>query len=247
MHLSYVTVSVDYSDYLAITLRHNRPHFDDMIVVTAPRDRATQELCAREGVRCVVTDAFYHPFGVAFNKGAGLNAGLAALKEPQWVAIFDADTFVHPTFRQDLEALPLDIEWLYGTERVLLPTYADYIALVTGARSVESFESPRGFAFGWMQLIHWGSHAMQSCVPGEWYPQGRDCTEVDWRFFRRWGNLINDYAAAEGRIAKLPFKSFNLGPHGVNHQARRSPAFVPSIWGDGSDDIPMGGPPMPHD
>ncbi len=39
-----VTVCVDYSDYLSLTLEYNRHHFDNFAVVTASSDRATKEL-----------------------------------------------------------------------------------------------------------------------------------------------------------------------------------------------------------
>lgn len=222
MRISHVTVCVDYLDYMEVALHHNRPEFDEFVVVTSHADRATQAFCAFHQITCVVTDAFYRG-GAAFNKGAALNEGLAALRPgAEWVCIMDADTFVPPGLRSHVAAL--DKEWMYGARRVLLPTWADYEGLWT--RDIESHQCPEGFAFGWFQLFHWDSAAIKACAPGTWYPEGRDCTEVDWRFFRRFGDLVPGYESAVGRIAKLPFRVFNLGPDGINHTGRKSAPFV---------------------
>ncbi len=232
MRLSYITTCVNYLDRLRIAQYHNEGQFDDMLVVTHPTDHETLVWTqSRPDIIPIVTDAFYRE-GAVFNKGAALNEGLNALRQictPEWVAIMDADTFLPPDGRAQLNELAaagkLDPEWFYGVERVLLPTWGDYERLWRD--DIGSFESPRGFAFGWFQLFHWGSSAIQSKPVGEWYPTGPDCTEVDWRFFRTWGNLEPGYEAATGRIAKLPFKAFNLGLHGVDHQGRRSAPFAP--------------------
>lgn len=259
MRLSYVTVCVDYLDYLRCAHHHNLALFDDYIIVTHQRDTETVAWTqAHKEVTPVYTDAFYRN-GATFNKGLALTEGLSALHgtlaqqgvTPEWVAVMDADTFVPPDWREQLKRANLDKEWMYGARRVLLPTWADYERLWTD--DIESFESPKGFGFGWLQLFHWQSAAFQSRAAEGWYPQSNDCTECDWRFFRAFGDLVPGYESATGRIAELPFKVFNLGPHGANHTGRRSPPFVPppepkpSIWDDGSDDISMGGPPSPHD
>lgn len=230
MRLSYLTVSVNYADYLGVATHHNRPHFDDMWVVTTPQDAATQGVCIRERLTPVMTDAFYRN-GATFNKGLALNEGLNALAStnPEWIAIMDADTFVGPDFRTRIEELAatskLDKDWMYGARRVLLPTWADYEGLWT--RELDSYACPDGFCFGWLQLINWNSEAIKGCKPGEWYPGGRDCTEIDWKFRQLWGGFEVPYTIPNGRIAELPFKVFNLGPDGQNHFGRVSPRFAP--------------------
>ncbi len=232
-HITYVTVSVDYSDFLGVTIPHNRAHFDDMVVVTAPRDVATQQLCVENHVGLAVTDVFYQQ-GARFNKGAGLNAGLqlanirAKAGPLEWVAIMDADTYVPPEVDLRATVDTLDKEWFYGCERTLVPTWEDYqLVLADPARADKELTSPRGFGFGWFQLFHWDSAVIKGCAPGQWYPQSIDCTECDWRMMVKWGNLINDYQDAEGKVGKLPFKAINLGKDGENHGGRISPRFGP--------------------
>lgn len=238
MRLSYVTVAVNYLDLLRVAHHHNlgAAAFDDYVVVTSLRDAETVAWTqAHKEITPVYTDAFYEPAGVAFNKGAGLNEGLRALEgtlaqqgaRPEWVAIMDADTFVPPDWRAQLKALTLDREWMYGARRVLLPTWADYERLWTD--DLDTFACPEGFGFGWLQLFHWDSAAFQGLPAGEWYPQGRDCTEVDWRFRERWGGFDVPYTVPNGKLAELPFRVFNLGPDGVNHKARVSPPFAPPL------------------
>ncbi len=236
MRLSYVTVCVDYLDLLRIAHHHNlsAAAFDDYIVVTHPRDTATVNWTqGHKEVMPVYTDAFYRN-GARFNKGLALAEGLDALRgmlaqqgaAPEWVATMDADSFVLPSWREDLKRANLDKEYLYGARRVLLPTFEEYERLWRD--DIETFESPKGFAFGWLQLFHWQSQAFQSRIAaGELYPSGNDCTEIDWRFYRAWGDLEPGYERATGRIAELPFKVGNLGPHGANHLGRVSAPFVP--------------------
>lgn len=59
MKLECVVVCVDYSDFLNWTLPFNRQLFDKMIVVTAPHDTRTQQICEKWYVECLVTDVFY--------------------------------------------------------------------------------------------------------------------------------------------------------------------------------------------
>jgi hypothetical protein len=40
-----IMVCVDYGDLLSLTLPYNKHHFEQMLVVTAPRDRETQNIC----------------------------------------------------------------------------------------------------------------------------------------------------------------------------------------------------------
>jgi len=52
--------------------------FDNLVVVTHPRDLDTQQICNENGVKVVTTDAF-NKDGAVFNKGAAINVGINAL------------------------------------------------------------------------------------------------------------------------------------------------------------------------
>ncbi len=233
MRLSYVTTCVHYLDRLRVAHHHNLGQFDDYIIVTSPQDIETVGWTqVHKEVTPVYTDAFYRN-GAVFNKGLALSEGLNALQatlaeqgaRPEWVAIMDADTFVPHDWREQLKRANLDKEWMYGARRVLLPTWADYEGLWT--RGIESYTVPDGFGFGWLQLFHWDSTAFQSLPQGAWYPQGRDCTEVDWKFRNAFGDFEVPYTVPRGKLAELPFRVFNLGVDGVDHMGRVSALFAP--------------------
>ena len=63
MRIEAVTVCVDYADFLECTLPSIRAAVDDLVVVTAPADRRTRELCRREDVNAVVTTAMHDTAG----------------------------------------------------------------------------------------------------------------------------------------------------------------------------------------
>lgn len=236
-NITYITVCVDYSDFLTLTLTHNRAEFDSMVVVTTERDTRTRQLCEQEGIGVVATDAFYTN-GTTFNKGAGLNVGLQYArmssqfqhKRPlEWVAIMDADTYVPRNVGIRTVVDKLDKEWFYGCERLLVPTWEDYqLVLDDPARADKELTTPRGIGFGWLQLFHWDSEVIKGCAPGSWYPQSRDCTECDWKFRNLWGDQDETYTTERGKLGKLPFKAINLGKDGENHLGRVSPEFRPT-------------------
>ena len=85
LRIEAVTVCVDYADFLEITLPHMLRAVDDLVVVTAPADERTRDLCKRHGVRALVTTAM-HSHGCKFSLGAALDAGLAALPLSDWAA-----------------------------------------------------------------------------------------------------------------------------------------------------------------
>jgi len=89
--ITALLTSVDFSDFLQLTLPHNKLAFDEIYVITCPEDGNTQQICQGLGVGCFVTDAF----GDDFNKGAAINEALFHLRQEnhQWIMITDADIF----------------------------------------------------------------------------------------------------------------------------------------------------------
>lgn len=117
MKIEAVIVCVDYADFLAETLPRNLPHFDRVLVITAPRDLETQALCRRLSVPYYATDLFFKD-GDKFNKARGIDFGLGYLRWNDWVVHLDADTFLPPMTRRWLEWRTLDKESIYGIDRV---------------------------------------------------------------------------------------------------------------------------------
>ena len=129
MKIEAVTVCVNYSDFLAWAIPFNKHFFERWIVVTDSRDRATQKLCEYHHVQYAVTDDFYRD-GQAFNKGAGINAGLSQLARDGWVVHIDADIVLPPRTRELLEKADLQLDCLYGIDRMMCRSFADWTRFV---------------------------------------------------------------------------------------------------------------------
>jgi hypothetical protein len=126
MYLEGVIVCVDYADFLAHTLPHNKVQFDNLIVITNLQDIRTKELCEFHNVRCVQTDVFYDN-GNSFNKGKAINYGLSLLENKRWVMHLDADIYLPPLTRSILEKLPLSPKKIYGADRLMCPSYESWM------------------------------------------------------------------------------------------------------------------------
>lgn len=122
IRMEAVTTSVDYGDFLAWTLPHNRHQFDNMVVVTTPKDKRTQDICQHYHVRCVQTEAFYQD-GRAFNKAAAINVGLKSLKRDAYVVHLDADILLPPRAKEMIERSQPNPEFIYGIDRMNCPSF----------------------------------------------------------------------------------------------------------------------------
>ena len=85
-----ITVCVDYSDFLGLTLPLNRYHFEQFSVVTSSVDVITQNLARTLGANVIVTDCFYDD-GARFNKAKALEHGLDVIGRHGWLCLMDAD------------------------------------------------------------------------------------------------------------------------------------------------------------
>jgi hypothetical protein len=81
--LDIIIVSVDYNDFLSITLK-NTTKFSNVTVVTSPSDVKCQELCQEFGANCIITENMYEN-GAIFNKGKAINEGITSLTNPEWI------------------------------------------------------------------------------------------------------------------------------------------------------------------
>jgi hypothetical protein len=149
MRIEAVTVCVDYADFLEVTLPSLRAAVDDLVVVTAPADQRTRELCRREEVRAVVTTAMYD-HGRQFSLGAAVDAGLRALPLSEWALVIDADIVLPGGVHRTLQYLKLDREKLYGIDRVHCRGWQAAYRFTTEPRTVCTAEVPflRAFPVG---------------------------------------------------------------------------------------------------
>lgn len=85
-----ILVSVDYGDILALTLPHNRHHFEEVMVVTTPQDEETQRVARHMKSRLHLTQTFYDD-GALFNKWKALEEALDSFGREGWLCIMDAD------------------------------------------------------------------------------------------------------------------------------------------------------------
>lgn len=128
MHLSALTTSFGYGDFLRETARRNRGLFDSWLVATSPDDLETREVCRQLCLDTLLTQD--HRQGQEpFNKGRAVQRGLELLRHDGMLLHVDADVILPPTFRQALESAHLDPECLYGCDRVMVRSWEAWKAL----------------------------------------------------------------------------------------------------------------------
>ena len=130
MRIEAVVVCVGYADFLCWSLPLNRQHFDDMVVVTSTEDERTARVCEVYNVRCVKTNIFKEEF----NKGAGINLGLAQLKCTDWVVHLDADIVLPSRFREMLKVAQIEPENIYGCSRMNAVGFRAWLQYFTNPR-----------------------------------------------------------------------------------------------------------------
>jgi hypothetical protein len=113
--MDILTVCVDYADFLQVTLPEAMK-YGNVTVATSPHDIQTIELCNALGANVVITGAWYKD-DAPFNKGAGMNAALEALKPQGWLLSMDADIVLTPQPAGATPVALLDTDCMYGARR----------------------------------------------------------------------------------------------------------------------------------
>jgi hypothetical protein len=108
-----------YADIAAYTFPQMKRQVDRLLVVTSPDDVETKDLCHRLNIELLETDDFSRD-GDAFNKGRGIERGLAMLAHDEWLLHIDADIYLPDDFRESLLDADLDPRTIYGADRVCL-------------------------------------------------------------------------------------------------------------------------------
>jgi hypothetical protein len=137
MYLQAVTICVNYSDFLAQTIAHNKQLFDHWIIVTTPEDIATQKLCQHYNVECLKTNEFTK-HGDVFNKARGINVALDYMSKHDWVLHIDADMYLPPLTRGILERISLDKKNIYGIDRMMCPNFEAWQKYITNPEPTHS-------------------------------------------------------------------------------------------------------------
>jgi glycosyltransferase involved in cell wall biosynthesis len=133
MRLTAITICVNYSDFLAWTLPHNKPHFDRWIIVSDTKDQLTHNLCSFYNVELIKTDVFYQDQG--FNKYAGINEALKKVGNDQWVLFLDADIVLPPTTKRVLKELQLSKDSIYGIDRLDVKGLEEWVKFINYPRT----------------------------------------------------------------------------------------------------------------
>lgn len=230
--IEVVIICVDFADILAWTLPFNRNQFDGMVVVTAPHDQRTKDLCEHYHIRCVVTDVFYKG-GKAFDKAAGINEGMKVLSKRGWIAHMDADILLPPRAKEMIDRSQPNTDFIYGIDRMDVPSFRDFVNFVSnpelqyykqaflhanafkkGARLIRE----QGYVpIGFFQLWHpKGSGIDSYCTEHDIYNNHSDVNHAE-----QWPRNKRGFIP---EIVALHLMSENDG-HGNNWQGRKSKPF----------------------
>lgn len=234
--LEAVTTCVGYADFLAHTLPLNRHLFDQLVVVTAPEDKATQRLCEYWNVRTVLTDRFGSNWD-RFDKAKGLNEGLKVLAKDAWLLHLDADIALPPLARNILAGLDLDPLYLYGLDRFMCPSYAEWQRFLCAPRlmqedatwmhlsafdlGVRVMSSHQYVPIGYAQLWHAASGIV--CYPED--RQGAAATDM--QFALQWPRNRRGFIP---EIVVYHLES-EKAPMGHNWNGRKTKKFDPECGG----------------
>jgi GR25 family glycosyltransferase involved in LPS biosynthesis len=207
--LDVVIVSVDYNDYLSLTLEHNSKIFQNITIVTSETDQKCEEICQKWGAKCIKTNEMYSD-GSKFNKGKAINIGLDSIENPDFILILDADIIVKN--RIDLDLLEEDV--LYTSDRKILESINDYNRWISDNNCKARIESNRGLGF--FQLFQINNPVLNK---GEIYPEDfGEANGCDLKF--------RDFFK---KREKIDNQIIHLGPAYKNWKGRKSPFFTPGF------------------
>lgn len=133
-----VIVSVNYADFLAVTLPAWRQLLPlaDIRVVTSSADPETQRVALKSGCRAVIATQAFTSGGAIFNKAAALDVGFAGTPLGSWALALDAD--VYPVGELP-DNLPRTQGWLGSVHRYACETPEHLAEHLAGRRPLAAF------------------------------------------------------------------------------------------------------------
>lgn len=201
-----VTVCVDYSDILELTLPYNKHFISETIIVTAEHDTRTIEVAQQHGAQCHVTDAFYRR-NAAFNKFYAIEEALDVFGRHGWILLMDADIAIpqlhHPFIPQ--------MGYIYTPHRRVMEVYKDGIPEERRWRQFKRPKANEEFS-GYFQLFNAADPVL---VRAPWHSViWRIAGGNDMKFYNKWPVT---------KQVRPPFEVLHLGPPFVNWAGRVSP------------------------
>lgn len=239
MRIDAVIICVNYADYLRHTLPLNKSLFDKTVIVTSTTDKETQKVCQFYNVEYICTDVFYDK-GAKFNKGKGINAGLKHLNPKDWIVNIDADIALPSKTRSVLEQIDLDIQFLYGIDRQMVPNIEywdrfldnplqqhEYSYIHTGPFQIGTrlMKMDQGgyIPLGFFQLFNKQADAIKSdkpIYPEEWNTAASSDLYFSYRWPRKHRHLLPEIIAYH-----LSSEDRTASPMDVDWSGRRSGKF----------------------
>lgn len=207
------SVCVDYWDYLDVCATYNRHHFSEWVVVTAPHDYMTRDVCHDHDIKTHTTDAFYRN-GAHFNKWLALEEAMNLFGRDGWLVLLDVDVL----WPRVLPEFPLEVGKLYSPFRRMKTHVGDMIkggeVYFPDEKEWINYPVHRniGEHAGYTQIFH-GSDPVLG--PAPWH--GVDWTHAgsaDSFFQRKW---------SPGNKVRPPFEVLHLGESGQNWYGRATP------------------------
>lgn len=212
--LDVIIVSVNYNDYLVVSLSHNVNIFNNITVVTSTDDIMCQKICEKFKVNCVVTDVMYEN-GSKFNKGKAINKGIDSINKPDFILILDADIIV----KNEIDLNKLSDSVLYTSDRWIFEEYKSYLNYLDSMdlESNATFENNKGLGF--FQLFNVNNKILDKSVI---YPETFDDAS--------WSDLIFRDKFTIRQNIDIPV--FHLGPAYQNWKGRVTSRFLTDseIW-----------------
>lgn len=205
--LDVVIVSVNYNDFLSLTLEKNTKIFDNITVVTSSDDEICKRLCDKFGVKCLQTDVMYEN-GDKFNKGKAINFGIKSLENPEFVLLLDADCIVE----NKILTSQLETDVIYTAGRIIIESYDRYCNWIKDKTTKTRVESNRGLGF--FHLFNMESKKINKNCP---YSENFSNADGSDLLFR---NLFD-------RKEDINNKIIHLGVAYKNWKGRKSPDFFP--------------------
>lgn len=158
MKILVVSICVNYLDYLSFCFEKNKKILlnNYYFIITAEKDRSTQEFCRQNNINCYITNEFYNNYNT-FNKARALNSffkNLSFKDSYEYILLLDSDCIISnitdprsPSIIDIFDELPdKNNECLYGCGRRIYNTFDDYIN--------KKYIQEGCFNIGYFQLFH---------------------------------------------------------------------------------------------